>query len=657
MNVMKKVLIGWVILSSGIVAAVDMVRLPVNNPGATADLAVGLWAWPLPMDYDGDGDLDLVVSCSDTPYNGTYFFENPTGSTAAGGLLGLKKSQAMPVFKQGRRIAKGMGNVQVSVVDGKPLVLTPGVTYPDFTTLGFKGGKKIDGVAQNVHVDDVRGNVWRVVDYDGDAVMDLVIGIGDWKTYGFKNGLDGEISWSRDPLGYVYWVRNLGSTAQPKYGCPVKVLAEGQPVTVCGNSMPMFNDWDNDGDLDLLCGEFIDGFTYFENTGTRKEPCYAAGKRVRISRKRELKMDLEMITPTALDWDGDGDLDLICGDEDGRVAFIENRGGLSKERVPRFREPRYFRQEAKDLKFGALATPCGVDWDDDGDWDLIVGSSAGYIGFIENLSGAGIEQPKWAEPVRLKAGGKTVRIMAGLNGSIQGPCESKWGYTTVSVTDWDGDGLPDILANSIWGLVVWYRNIGKRTSPKLAAAQPVEVEWQGPQPALAWGWLRPEGKGLLTQWRTTPVTIDWNKDGLVDLVMLDHEGFLSLFERAERDNQRVLLPPKRLFCNIKGAPLQFNHKKSGRSGRRKICFADWDGDGRLDILLDARNISCWRQTKAKDGKWYFSSMGLVSSTVLAGHTTSPTMVDFDQDGLMDLICGAEDGHFYFLRNPNAVDLD
>jgi len=34
-------------------------------------------------------------------------------------------------------------------------------------------------------------------------------------------------------------------------------------------------------------------------------------------------MDLQMITPTAFDWDQDGDFDLITGDEDGRVALVE----------------------------------------------------------------------------------------------------------------------------------------------------------------------------------------------------------------------------------------------------------------------------------------------------------------------------------------------
>ena len=108
--------------------------------------------------------------------------------------------------------------------------------------------------------------------------------------------------------------------------------------------------------------------------------------------------------------------------------------------------------------------------------------------------------------------------MAGPNGSIQGPCERKWGYTTQTVADWDHDGLPDLVVNSILGKVVWYRNIGTRKAPKLAAAHPVEVEWPRGQPALKWGWMRPEGKGLLTQWRTTPVGFDWDGDGDEDII-------------------------------------------------------------------------------------------------------------------------------------------
>ena len=135
--------------------------------------------------------------------------------------------------------------------------------------------------------------------------------------------------------------------------------------------------------------------------------------------------------------------------------------------------PRYFQQQAEDLKCGALATPVGVDWDGDGDTDLLSGNTAGYIEFFENQSGAGVSDPKWAAPVRLSTGGATFRVLAGPNGSIQGPAEAKWGYTTFSANDWDGDGLPDVVLNSIWGRVVWLRSIGTRSRPELAAPRPV----------------------------------------------------------------------------------------------------------------------------------------------------------------------------------------
>lgn len=633
-------------------------RLRYNNPGLVVDLGVGLWAWPLPMDFDGDGDLDLVVNCPDKPYNGTYFFENVIGDTA---------KNKMPVFKPARRISQGLQNVQVSYVNGKPVVMSPGTQYPDFLKTGLEKGTAL-ALPANIHPNKVRANMWRSVDFDGDGKQDLIVGVGDWTDYGWDNAYDAAGKWINGPLrGFVYFARNIGTETQPAYDKPVKVLAGDNPVEVFGWPSPNFADFDGDGDLDLLCGEFLDGFTYFENIGTRIAPKYVAGKRLKAAGGQALAMDLQMITPTAIDWDNDGDLDLIVGDEDGRVAFIENTGKLAHDHTPQFLMPHYFQQEAEDLKFGALATPVGFDWDGDGDTDIISGNTAGYIGFFENLSGPGVENPKWAAPKYLKADGQIIRPMAGPNGSIQGPAEAKWGYTTLSIADWDGDGLPDLIVNSIFGKVVWYRNTGTRKAPKLAAAQPIEVEWNGAQPALAYGWMRPAGKALLTQWRTTPVAVDWNQDGLIDLVMLDQEGYLAFFECAKRDGKLVLLSPKRAFqgenfsvtdsrhtvSDKSSGPIRLNNGIAGKSGRRKLCVVDWDGDGKLDIFVNSANANFLRQTDARDGKWFFKDMGLLINENIEGHDVSPTTVDFNGDGLPDFLGGAEDGRFYYLRNPRS----
>ncbi|WP_422925783.1 FG-GAP repeat domain-containing protein [Singulisphaera sp. PoT] len=633
-----------VLLASTAASAAGLERLRYNNPGLEVDLGVGLWAWPLPMDFDQDGDLDLVVVCPDKPSNGTYVFENTSGDTAR---------QKMPVFKAGRRISLGLQNVQVSYVDSKPRVLSPAMEYPDFLNSGLKDGKPLP-LPMNVHPKNLRGNFWRYVDYEGDGRTDVIVGVDDWTDYGWDNAYDREGHWTRGPLrGYVYLIRNAGTNELPKYEKPTKVAAGGAPAETFGWPSPNFADFDGDGDLDLLCGEFLDGFTYFENVGSRTKPEYAKGRRLKASDGGPLAMDLEMITPTAIDWDKDGDIDLIVGDEDGRVAFVENTGKLSEDRSPGFLAPRYFRQEAGDLKFGALATPFGFDWDGDGDVDIVSGNTAGYIGFIENLSGPNVERPKWAEPVKLEADGKVIRIQAGHNGSIQGPAEAKWGYTTLTVADWDMDGLPDLVVNSILGRVVWYRNVGTRTKPKLGAAAPIEVEWEGPEPTLAWGWLRPSGKELLTQWRTTPAAIDWNRDGLVDLVMLDQEGFLAFFERAKRDDRLVVLAPKRALIDGENHPMRLNAGTAGKSGRRKLSIVDWDGDDRHDLLLNAANARFFRQVEHPGGLWKFHDEGLLSPVNIEGHDVSPTVVDFDGDSIPDFLGGAEDGHFYTMKNPRS----
>ena len=632
----------------------DLTRLKYNHPGLVVELGVGLWAWPVPCDADGDGDFDLIVSCPDKPFNGIWLFENAAGDTA---------KNKFPVFKPPRRLSPAVHYVMPSYVDGQLRVLTPGLEYPDFLSRGLASSVPL-GAPKTIHVprgqasggrvNKIRHNQWRYADYDGDGALDLIVGIEDWSDYGWDDAWDSHGQWKNGRLhGFVYWLRNTGTTARPSYAEPAKVEAAKKLVDTFGCPTPNFADFDGDGDLDLLCGEFLDCFMYFENTGNRTRPNYAAGRRLIAPGGEPLTMNLQMIVPIAFDWDRDGDLDLVVGDEDGRVALVENTGKFAEDRAPLFLAPRYFQQEADDVKCGALATPVGFDWDGDGDIDLLSGNTAGYIELFENLSGPGVAAPKWAGPKRLEAGGKVFRIVAGPSGSIQGPAEAKWGYTTLSAAEWDGDGLADLVFNSIWGRVGWLRNIGTRTEPRLAAPEALEVEWPGTPTKPAWTWWTPEGKELVTQWRTTPLVFDFNHDGLPDLAMLDVEGYLALFERAKRDGKQVLLPPRRAFVDETGQPIRLNAKTAGGSGRRKLCVTDWDGDGRFDLLVNSTSADLLRQIAERDGNWFFKADGSLASQNIEGHDVSPAVVDFDGDGVPDFLGGAEDGHFYFLANPRG----
>ena len=209
--------------------------------------------------------------------------------------------------------------------------------------------------------------------------------------------------------------------------------------------------------------------------------------------------------------------------------------------------------------------------------------------------------------------------------------------------------LLDLIVNSIWGKVQWYRNVGEPGKPQLAAAEPLRVAWpEGtPPPKPAWNWWNPSADELATQWRTTPVVIDLDADGLNDLVMLDHEGYLAFFHRKRVDDQLWLEPGRRIFTDPAARPLRLNAGVAGRSGRRKFCFADWDGDGRLDLLVNSRSVNLLRNVSTDQRPWAFLDEGPIDERRLAGHTTSPTVVDWNGDKKPDLLIGAEDGHFYY----------
>ncbi len=620
-------------------------RLEYRHPGLEVDLGVGLYGYPLPLDGDGDGDLDLLVSCPDRPFNGTYLFLNPG-----------EKDPKFSVFEPGRKLGPGLRQPTLSWVADQPRLLVANIEYPRFQEGDFTTKREIYPQDRVAEINHLRGNTWRFADFDGDGVSDLLVGHGSWDDFGsfgtndWWKHYDAHGEYHGELLkGWVFWIRNEGTDAAPRWAEPEQLAAGEEVIETIGWPVPNLADFDGDGDFDLICGEFLDQITWFENIGSRTAPEFARGRRL-LHEGRPLAMDLQMIFPQAADWDGDGDTDLLVGDEDGRVALVEN-SGQKQEGMPAFQPPYYFRQQAKYVKFGALATPVGCDWDGDGDIDLIAGNTAGHVGFIENLSGPGVERPRFAEPELLAAEGKTIRIQAGPSGSIQGPIEAKWGYTVPSVADWNHDGLPDVLLNSIWGKIVWHENIGTREQPVLAAARPVEVDWPGQVPKPEWNWWNPHGQELVTQWRTTPLAVDWNEDGLTDLVMLDHEGYLAFYERNQSDEALALSPPRRVFTDAQGEPLRLNAGSGGRSGRRKICLADWDGDGRRDLLVDSQNANLWRQLEPRDGKYRFQDLGPLAEDNIASHSVSPTVVDWNGDGVPDFLGGAEDGHFYYLRNP------
>lgn len=615
-------------------------RMKANRTG-TADLKVGLWGWPLPVDMTGDGIVDLAIFNPDMPNRGAFMFE------------GTKSG----VFKPGRRFGDARWNVTVSQVDGKSVFANGEGTWWDPVRYGLDRSNIANFVRHPLDAtglwhtrSHVRETYWLYRDLNGDGRPDRIVSVP----------LSNTVVWAENVSGHG--VSTQFGVERPLPG------RDGRPMARVAR--PTMADFDGDGDQDFIGLDGPDGLAFIENIGTSRKPCFGVRRRLKTPTGARFHMELCMITPSAFDWNRDGWADMIIGDEDGRVAFARNTGRLDADGTPVFAPPVYLRQEVDHLHFGCMTAPAVVDFDGDGDQDILSGNSAGQIGFIENLSGPCVEYPSWAEPVLLSCNGaggipaaqaasRPIRITAGLTGSIQGPDEAKWGYTCISAADWDGDGLVDIVVNTVWGYVYWHRNIGTRRRPILGPAQPIEAEFEGLQPELAWGRNKPHGREIMTQWRTTPLAVDFDGDGLVDLLMVDTQGVLCFWRRMRRNGRLVLLPPERALLNeAGGGPIWPNHRTKGRSGRRKLAVCDWDGDGRLDIFINTGewcrgNSEFWRQVGRKDGAWIFRHEGRISPTALEGHSSAPCVCDFNGDGIPDLLSGAEDGQFYYLRNPRT----
>ncbi|HTM51018.1 MAG TPA: VCBS repeat-containing protein [Bryobacteraceae bacterium] len=602
-------------------------RVTYGRLGVRGKLAVGLWGHPVALDFDYDGNTDVIVSCPDRPYNGTYLFRN----------IG---TNAKPLFDRAEWLGRGHKDMVGADFngDGEIDLVVSGGYYSAVRKNGMSGFVPVK-LPRSYHVG--RDDLWYPVDWDRDGRIDILAGVSDWRDYGWDDAYNGRGEWTRGPLhGYVWFHRNTGTNEKPEYAEPVMLQAGGKPIDQYGSPAPNPVDWFGRGRLDLIAGEFIDQVTLFRNTGG----ALAAGTKISAGGK-PLKMDLCMIQPRVVSWHPDGRPSLLIAEEDGTVSLVENLAPKGQE--PRLAAPKPLEQMDPYMKSGALSRPVAVDWNGDGLLDLVAGNSAGYIQYFENVGSR--QQAAFENRGYLKAGGQVIRKMAGPNGSIQGPAETKWGYTNPWVADWDLDGKPDLIVNDIWGAVVWYRNIGAKQKPELAPAQPIEVEWAGRPPKPEWVWWEPKGKQLVTQWRTTPRVVDWDGDGLPDLVMLDHQGYLSLFRRTRQAGVLKLLPPEHIFVEAGGRFLNLSAGRAGRSGRRKVDLVDWDGDGDLDLITDSDAGPIWYENTGTQAKPVMSPRGQILKARLSGHNPTPIAADWNGDGRLDLLVGAEDGFFYFFE--------
>lgn len=213
-------------------------------------------------------------------------------------------------------------------------------------------------------------------------------------------------------IGEVLFIPNTGSLQSPDFRQPADISRATIPTMKDSNKRwgnvfaPMTWDWNRDGKDDLLLGEgsySANNIHLLLNVGTGPRPVFDENNRHVIA----FGDGLEQLTPTVVDYNGDGQPDLLVAERSGKIAVYLNKGGQPRlgETPAELPFASFITSGSAPLSFGGICTVATGDFNGDGLFDIVVGKTNGRIALVLNTGTK--TEPKFGAPVEIKGDANT----------------------------------------------------------------------------------------------------------------------------------------------------------------------------------------------------------------------------------------------------------